>query len=93
MASWQSSSAAIWAAAKPCSDSSTITARVASRRRLADRLPATQRHRLNPWRTRWPGAYWPRRRRWLDGVGNLDPTSGEADVTSVTHRSHSGLHP
>jgi len=40
MASWQSSSAAIWAAAKPCSDSSTITPGAASRRRPRRSAPS-----------------------------------------------------
>ena len=84
VAGWQSSSAAIWAGGKPCSDSSTITARVACRHR--PRRSASQLLDLAAWTF---GEHADRAHTdhdlagWVDDVGNFDPTPGEADVNAL----------
>ncbi|MBA9003095.1 hypothetical protein HNR21_001977 [Actinomadura cellulosilytica] len=87
-----SSSTAICAADSPCSDSSTITARTAtrhlprSRRRnswfcQAERLANTLGGRILT--TASPGG--------MDVVGNFDPTPGEAAVNAhLSRRPHPG---
>ena len=83
MAGWQSSSAAIWAGANPCSDSSTITAWWPAATgpqvglELLDLTSWTFRGHADQAHTDHDLV------GWADDVGNFDPAPGEADVNAL----------
>jgi AAA domain len=92
VAGWQSSSSAIWAGANPCSDSRTITARLASRHRpcrsprsLSISLPGPLANTLTGriLTTTSPGG-------WTLDATSIQPPA-RLMSTPCTLRSHSGL--
>ncbi|SEG81750.1 hypothetical protein SAMN04489712_114134 [Thermomonospora echinospora] len=90
----QSSGTAICAADKPCSDSSTITARTATRHRprrsRRNWCTWTSERLANPLDGRIPATTSP---GGMDVAGNFDPPPGEAGVNALPpRRSHTRLH-